>query len=325
MPTHLPTLSYQPKLEKEVTISLSQLRQQLVHLGYHEIITYSFVDPKLQTLFHPNEEVCQLSNPISSDMAVMRTSLWPSLLNALRYNQNRQQNRVRLFETGKVYRFQPDLQQVNKLGGVISELAVPEQWAIAKRKLDFYDLKGELEHLFMSSCGIDHIRFVAAVHESLHPGQSAKIEFNQQTLGWIGALHPRIQKELDLIGPIFIFELDLEPLKTSLQPIFKPFSKFPANRRDIAVVVDQALSVDEILHEIKNHASKNLIHINVFDVYEGKQLGENKKSIAIALLLQDMTQTLQDEDIQKEIEHIILMIKSKFNAELRYNNGRVSK
>jgi phenylalanyl-tRNA synthetase beta chain len=222
----------------------------MVDLGYQEAVTYSFVDPAWERLFSPDGNPLTLANPISSELAVMRSSLWPGLVKALKYNLNRQQDRVRLFETGLRFVNQGnELKQEMVLSAVACGPAVPLQWGESGRQVDFFDLKGDLENILALSGGEGVLRPTA--HRALHPGQSAEVSVNGVVCGWIGALHPELLARLDLDRAVYAMELDLETITCGFVPKFTEQSRFPAIRRDLAIVVDAACPADTILASIR--------------------------------------------------------------------------
>lgn len=316
IPFHLPRLNTLP-IENQRKIYSDSIRQNLASLGYFEVITYSFINPEIHKQVHPDTPAQILKNPISQELSVMRTSLWPGLIQTALYNQNRQQNDLKLFEVGKVFWGEDENSQISMLGGIAIDSAYPEQWGIKKRALDFYDIKGDLESLFAIYGILPAITFESAMHPALHPGQSARILYEGRPMGWLGILHPSLLKSLDLIGPVALFEIEKNVFsKPPLSP-FKHFSKFPRNRRDLAIVIDEEITSKAVIDVIKHVTSENLIDVLVFDVYRSPQVGKNKKSIAISLTLQSMSGTLQDETIQKEIETVVSALQNQFNAELR--------
>lgn len=305
-------LSMHPRSEKKLPIIL--LRRVLCDLGYNEVITYSFVDHKLQQLLDPATQPKPIVNPITAEMTVMRTQLWPGLIQTFLYNQNRQQTRVRLFETG--LRFMRGSQQL-VLSGLVSGSVLPEQWGVPTRSVDFFDVKGDLENLFKLTGTADQFKFKPESHPALHPGQSAEIVRDGTSLGMMGALHPSVMQALDLKQPVFVFELLLEPLETARQPRFSEVSKFPEIRRDLAILVDRAIPAEAIRDTIIAESGKLLQNINVFDVYQGKGISAERKSIALALILQHPSRTLVDEEVAELMERIMKRLKEKFAAELR--------
>ncbi len=309
--------------QPEARQSLVGLKRRLVCRGYHEAITYSFVDPAMQSLLDPDVEPVALANPISSEMSVMRTSLWPGLLQALKYNLNRQQARVRLFESGQCFRpagdrqqdsLQAGLSQQPMFGAVVCGEVFPGQWGQAGRKVDFFDLKADLESLLPEGVAM---RFEAATHPALHPGQCARIQHDGQTVGWLGALHPSLQKTLGLEQAVYLFEIELAALETRALPAFTPLSRFPETRRDIAVIVDESVSAGEMLAAIRENASKLLVESEIFDIYDGQGVEKGAKSVAFGLILQEFSRTLTDEEIDAEIENIVSVLKQRFAATLR--------
>ncbi|MBC9130331.1 phenylalanine--tRNA ligase subunit beta [Frischella sp. Ac13] len=305
----------------EKNISLNKFKQLLVNQGYQEAVTYSFVDPKIQSLIHPNQMALALPNPISSEMSVMRLSLWTGLLNAVIYNQNRQQQRVRLFETG--LQFVPDvnsefgISQQTLLAGVITGNLYDEHWAMKKRTVDFFDLKGNVESLLALSGLTDQVQFKKSQHPALHPGQSATIYVNDEQVGYLGAIHPEIEKKLGLNSKTLVFEFILDKINKKTVPIAKDVSKYPANRRDIAIIVDSDVCAADVLSVCKNIGGEQLINVNLFDVYQGENIKEGQKSLAISMILQDKARTLEDEDITHIVSNCIVALQDRFKALLR--------
>ncbi|MGI2037575.1 phenylalanine--tRNA ligase subunit beta [Shewanella frigidimarina] len=306
---------------KEADISLKRVRSIFVARGFQEAVTYSFVDPKMQNIVHPGEEAMVLPNPISVEMSAMRLSMFTGLLTAVGYNQSRQQNRVRLFETG--LRFVPDAQadsgvrQQAMLGAVISGAQNEEHWSMESKTVDFFDLKGDLEAIIGLTVASTEFSFRGATHPALHPGQCAEILRNNRVIGYIGAIHPSLEKPFGLNGKTIVFELELDALLHARLPLAQAVSKFPANRRDIAVVVDETVSATDVMNLIRKVGENQLVGLNLFDVYQGKGVEPGKKSLAIALTLQDTTRTLEDKDITETMESVVSALKTEFNASLR--------
>lgn len=292
------------------------LADRLISLGYQEAITYSFVDQKLQKMITPDEESIALANPLSADLAVMRTSLWPGLLKAVSYNQNRQQARVKFFETGlKFEKKDNDIVQTRMISGVAAGNASPESWNSPARKLDFYDVKADLESLL---CAIDsNISFEKAEHAALHPGQTAKIVKNSNVIGYLGAIHPKLQKYMDLNGPVYMFELCLNEAVQGSIPRFTEVSKYPEVRRDLAIVIDQQIPFESVRSEVIAHAGEDLVNVALFDVYAGENLGEGLKSLGLALIWQRTDRTLNDAEINEAFESIVSALNKKFGANIR--------
>ncbi|MDD8058136.1 MULTISPECIES: phenylalanine--tRNA ligase subunit beta [Shewanella] len=306
---------------KEADISLKRVRSMFVARGFQEAVTYSFVDPKMQNLVHPGQEAMVLPNPISIEMSAMRLSMFTGLLTAVGYNQSRQQSRVRLFETG--LRFVPDAQadsgvrQQAMLGAVISGVQNEEHWSMESKTVDFFDLKGDLEAILGLTVAASEFSFKGATHPALHPGQCAEILRNNRVIGYIGAIHPSLEKPFGLNGKTIVFELELDALLQARLPLAQAVSKFPANRRDIALVVDETVSATDVMNLIRKVGENQLVGLNLFDVYQGKGVEPGKKSLAIALTLQDTTRTLEEKDITETMDSVISALKTEFNASLR--------
>ncbi|HCN00162.1 MAG TPA: phenylalanine--tRNA ligase subunit beta, partial [Pantoea ananatis] len=306
---------------REANLSLKRAKMLLVDKGYQEAITYSFVDPKVQQLLHPGEEALLLPSPISSDMSTMRLSLWTGLLSAVVYNQNRQQSRVRLFESG--LRFVPDTQadlgirQDLMLAGVLSGNRYEEHWDLARQTVDFYDLKGDLESLLDLTGKLNAISFRAEANPALHPGQSAAIYLQDERIGFIGVVHPELERKLDLNGRTLVFELLWNKVADRVLPDAQEVSRFPANRRDIAVVVAENVPAADIIAECKKVGVNQVVGVNLFDVYRGKGVSEGYKSLAISLILQDTSRTLEEEEIAATVAKCVAALKERFQATLR--------
>ncbi|WP_337261912.1 MULTISPECIES: phenylalanine--tRNA ligase subunit beta [unclassified Serratia (in: enterobacteria)] len=306
---------------RESDLALKRVKTMLVDHGFQEAITYSFVDPKVQALLHPGEEALILPSPISVEMSAMRLSLWTGLLSAVVYNQNRQQGRVRLFESG--LRFVPDtaanlgIRQDVMLAGVIAGHTHEEHWDLARKPVDFYDLKGDLESVLELTGRLSEIQFKAEAHSALHPGQSAAIYLHGERVGFIGVVHPELERKLDLNGRTVVFELEWNKVATRAVPQAREISRFPANRRDIAVVVAENVAAEDILAECKKVGANQVVGVNLFDVYRGKGVAEGYKSLAISLVLQDTARTLEEEEIAATVARCVEALKQRFQASLR--------
>ena len=320
IPNISPVADLKMSKHQEQKIKLNQLKSSLIEQDYQEAITYSFVDPKMQSALYPDIEGLTLPHPISSEMSTMRVSLWTGLLQAVSYNQKRQQGRVRLFETG--LRFIPNVnektgvQQELVISGVVSGSVAEESWDNPAKAVDFFDVKSDVENL-LNSAGVINYRFDKTEHNALHPGQSAAIYVGNILLGYLGTLHPQFEKMLGLNGRTFVFELEISALGLKKLPKFEEISKFPTNRRDIAIVVDDDKVVGDILSCIEKFSANQLVGLNLFDVYTGKGIAEGKKSLAISLILQDKNKTLEENDIQTTVDDILTVLSDKFDASLR--------
>jgi len=251
-------------------------------------------------------------------MAVMRSSLWCGLIQALIYNQNRQQNRLRFFESGVKFTLQDnEITQEKVIAGVITGTASPAQWGLESREADFYDLKGDVEALLSLTGSADSFRFETATHPALHPGQSAQVSRNGETAGWIGALHPQVQRALELKQRVLVFELRLAVLEQGRLARFGELSKFPFIRRDLAVVVEQKISAAAVRECIASACPALLQDIELFDVYKGKGIDSGKKSLALGLTLQDASRTLTDQDVNAIMDGIVKKLRDELGANLR--------
>ena len=297
IPNVSPKATLAMREQKEAVLPVSKLRNVLVNRGYQEAITYSFVDPKVQAQLHPGQATMTLPHPISSEMSEMRVSLWTGLLQSVIYNQNRQQGRVRLFETG--LRFIPDesvengVRQDNMIAGILSGQRSEEHWDIEKAATDFYDIKSDVEALLGLTSNESAFVFSKAEVDALHPGQTAAIHHNGVLVGHVGALHPELERKLGLNGRTLVFELLLTEICTQNIPQARDISRFPANRRDIAVVVEDQVSANNVLQLIEKVGGNYLVDLNLFDVYRGNGIESGFKSLAIAMTLQDNNKTLK--------------------------------
>ncbi|SPW28207.1 Phenylalanine--tRNA ligase beta subunit [Edwardsiella tarda] len=270
---------------------------------------------------HPQQPALILPSPISVDMSAMRLSLWSGLLGAVVYNQNRQQTRVRLFETG--LRFVPDeranlgIRQDMMLAGVIAGPRNEEHWGMERQAVDFYDLKGDLEAVLELTGKLDEVQFRAEAHDALHPGQSAALYLQGERIGFIGVVHPELERKLDLNGRTVVFEVRWDALADRRIPQAREISRYPANRRDIAVVVAENVPAEEVLAECKKVGANQVVGVNLFDVYCGKGVAEGYKSLAISLVLQDTTRTLEEEEIAATVAKCVEALKQRFQASLR--------
>ncbi|MCX2533706.1 phenylalanine--tRNA ligase subunit beta [Plesiomonas shigelloides] len=306
---------------REANLPLKRVKAALVDKGYQEAITYSFVDPKVQALLHPGEEAMILPNPISVDMSAMRLSLWSGLIGAAVYNQNRQQPRVRIFESG--LRFVPDaaaengVRQEVMLAGLLTGNRSNEHWGQESKTVDFFDMKGDLEAVLELTGRLDDVKFEACSNPALHPGQSAALVLDGEQIGFIGALHPELERKLDLNGRTMLFEVLWDKISQRTITSAQSISRFPANRRDIAIVVDESVSAQNIIDECRKVGGNQLVGVNLFDVYRGKGVNDGCKSLAISLTLQDTSRTLEEEEIANAVSGIVEALKVRFQASLR--------
>ncbi|WP_332398229.1 phenylalanine--tRNA ligase subunit beta [Vibrio metschnikovii] len=321
IPNQAPQAALNMNAHKEARLPLKRVRDLLVDRGYHEAITYSFVEPEQQKLVVPNIEPLILPNPISADMSAMRLSLIQGLLNTVVHNQKRQQPRVRLFEQG--LRFIPDqaaengMRQEPMLAGVIAGTRGDEHWNMETASVDFFDLKGDVEAILDLTANGRAYQFTATQHPALHPGQAAAIMLDGKKIGVIGTVHPELERKFGLNGRTIVFEIEWSAINTKVIPEAVALSKFPANRRDIALVVDQNVASGDIVATCQSAGGSLLRDAKLFDVYVGKGVEEGKKSLAIALILQSAERTLEDADITAAVNNIVQAVAEQYSATLR--------
>jgi phenylalanyl-tRNA synthetase beta chain len=302
----------------EMAFDPNRARRLLLDRGYFEAVTYSFVSPELQALVAPDQRPLALANPLSAEMSVMRTSLWPGLLQAMRQNLARQQSRVRLFELGLRFRTDGDrLHQEPMLAGAIVGPVLPEQWGERSRDADFFDLKADAEALLAVAGCAGEVRFVADTLGALHPGQSARLERGGETLGWVGSIHPSLATRLDLPTSVQLFEVAMDALGGGPRPVFRPLSKFPSIRRDLAIVVDEAIPFVTVEQVARNAAGELLRELVLFDVYVGDKVDSGRKSMALGLILQATSQTLTEDDVAAVVDRVLAGLRAEVGAELR--------
>ncbi|MBF8792433.1 phenylalanine--tRNA ligase subunit beta [Pseudomonas sp. NY15372] len=318
LPVRYPQARLAPQARPEARGELPTLRRLLVARGYQEAITYSFIDPKLFELFTPGVEPLLLANPISSDMAAMRASLWPGLVKALQHNLNRQQDRVRLFESGLRFVGQlGDLKQQPMIAGVATGSRLPEGWANGRDSIDFFDVKADVEALLGYSGALGDFTFVAGNHPALHPGQTARIERDGKEVGYLGAIHPELAKTLGLERPVFVFELVLGDVVEGRLPKFSELSKFPEVRRDLALIAGRDVASSSVLEVIRDNAGEWLTDLRLFDVYQGKGIDPDRKSLAVGLTWQHPSRTLNDDEVNTTLQNILTSLEQRLNTTLR--------
>ena len=302
----------------EAAFDLDRAKALLVARDYQEAVTYTFVHPDIQALLDPEQPPIPLANPISAEMSVMRTTTWAGLLGALAHNQARQQERVRLFESGlKFVQQGTDIKQETVIAGLIFGPAGAEQWGVPARTVDFFDLKADVEAVLSISRTAEPLEFRPARHPALHPGQAAEVVRGRRVVGRLGLLHPEAENRLDLAGPVYLFELELSGLGEGSLPVFAPLSKFPSIRRDLAIVVDRDLPFARVRDCVRRAAPAIVQEIRLFDVYTGERIDSGLKSLAFGLILQDSSDTLTDQRVDEAMSGILRALASEFNARLR--------
>ncbi|MBW2939671.1 phenylalanine--tRNA ligase subunit beta [Zhongshania aquimaris] len=295
---------------------LPLVRQQLVARGYQEAITYSFIDPDMHAALSEGEVGVELLNPISADMSIMRTSLLPGLLKTAMHNAKRQQSRIRLFESGlRFIKCADGMKQIPTVAALLTGRREPESWSENGELVDFFDLKADLESLLSVSPGA--ISFSAAKYTSLHPGQTADVYCNDKRIGRIGALHPSLQARWDFVNPVYLFEIDLQPILERSVPVFSELSRYPEVRRDLALIVDRQLAASEVLSAVRKSAGENLSDLKLFDIYQGKGIDPERKSLALGLTFRHSSRTLNEEEVGQSVDAVVQTLKEAFGASLR--------
>lgn len=324
----------------EAHVSPVDIKKRLATQGFQEVVTYSFVEANQQSTIRPDLSALPLANPISSELGVMRTTLIGGLINTLRKNLNRQIATMRIFETGlrflpnndklrldelddyilashgNVEQIDSSIHQQDMIAGLISGRESMENWNSGDQPVSFFSIKSVLENLFAQANG-QQVRFGATDLELLHPGQRASIVVGNQKIGYVGALSPLVTDKLDMDVPIMVFECSLAGLSAARVPKASALSRFPQVRRDIALLVDESVAYQDLLDVVHKSASDALIDVKVFDVYQGKTLEEGKKSIALGLILQEFSRTLEDTEVEQMINRIVTALKAAHGAVLR--------
>ncbi|WP_153075164.1 phenylalanine--tRNA ligase subunit beta [Paraburkholderia bonniea] len=332
IPARPPVASSEMRATNETQRSIHTLRHAFAARDYAETVNFSFVDAEWEQDFAGNANPVRLLNPIASQLAVMRTTLFGSLISVLRHNLNRRAERIRLFEVGRVFLPDPALKgsemtvegfaQPKRFGALAYGPVLDEQWGAAARAVDFFDVKGDLEALLAPAVA----RYVKAEHPALHPGRSARIELDGRHVGWIGELHPRWMQKYDLPHAPVLFEIESEALIQRVLPSPSEVSKFPPVRRDIAVVVEQKIEAQALLDEMQNALSepacKSVQRIAIFDEFRPKSstsggLAAHEKSLAFRITLQDTGGTLQDQTVDLAIQALVNRLARMYGARLR--------
>ena len=313
----LPQLSLSPVYKKIELNSQSHLSDLLSAKGFNEIISYSFISRDDHDLFGEGVAALEVKNPISQNMSVMRTNLVSGLVSTFLHNLNHGQDSQRLFEIGNTFSLKNTKEVVEKniLAGLMNGKVNEDNWKEKAKDISFYDLKGVVQDLvreFKGPCVFENCKI-----DFLHPGMSSLIKINNKIIGFMGSLQPTYLDRLGLNEDIYIFSLDLEGLQKNVSSSYKEFSKFPSSSRDLSFIVNKSISSSSIENVIKSAAGKFFKDIEIFDVYEGKGIEEEKKSIAISVSWQSTKQTLKDYDIDSAVERIVNSMKKELGGELR--------
>ncbi|WP_168866964.1 phenylalanine--tRNA ligase subunit beta [Enterobacteriaceae endosymbiont of Plateumaris sericea] len=302
--------------------NIQKIKNFLINKKYNEVINYSFINPKIQSLIFPKEKFIKLSNPISIEMSVMRTSLLCGLINNIIYNYNRQQKSLRFFENGLCFKIDKNIEfgisQKLMLGGIIHGKLNEEHWSLSNQNVDFYDLKGDIECIFNFLGKKDRIEFRSISNINIfHPHQGSSIYLDNIFIGYIGVIHPYIQSCLGINEHTILFELECERILNPTEIKIKQISNLPLNRRDISFIIKDNIPFIKIIEECKNPEIEQIIDINLFDVYKGINIPKGYKSFTISFIIQDSTHTLHDNEINNIIQLCINRLKIKFQIILR--------
>jgi phenylalanyl-tRNA synthetase beta chain len=309
--------------QREAARPLMRVKEAIAARDYQEVVNFSFVEAEWERDFCGNDAPVRLLNPISSQLSVMRSGLAGSLAANVRYNINRKQERVRVFELGRVFRADASVSdgpltvagiaQPLKLAAIAYGPAYPEQWGLAQRKVDFYDVKGDIESLLAPA----NIRFERTTHPALHPGRAAQVLLDEKAIGWLGELHPRWQQKYELPQAPVLFELDLDALLAVTMPAYSEVSKFPPVVRDLALVVDESVPVEALLEAMQSARPAVVQELRLFDLYRGKGVAAGKKSLAFRVVMQDTSKTLTDVETEAAMAQLLQLAAETVGAELR--------
>jgi phenylalanyl-tRNA synthetase beta chain len=292
--------------------------ETLAARGYREAISFGFVDPQLQSRLFPDVSPIELANPIASDLAVMRCSLWPGLIAAARTNLSRQQDRVRLFEMATRFRAGDAGHEEQKVLALVALGArFPEQWGVARTPVDFFDVKADLMALLALGGRAQDFSFEPASLSCLHPGRSARIVLDGVEVGWIGELHPEQVQALDLTYAPILVEIDQAVATTLTRPQFHELSRFPQIRRDISFTVPEHVGFGHIRERVSVAASSLIKELRLFDLYQGAGVESGRKSIALGLILQDLNRTLTDDDADRIVGAVVTELRTSLDARIR--------
>ncbi len=293
-----------------------RFKTQLAASGFQELITYSFVDPALQNLLDPDTKPARLANPMSSEQSVLRTNLLPGLVEALRFNQNRQRRRMQAFELGYCFKPGTVAEQELRLGGLMWGDRNPQNWHEKPAAMDFFDLKGAVERL-LEWAGGGPVSFAASDAKQLHPGQQATVQVGGEEIGRLGRLHPAMEQRLELGFGVCVFELAAQAALAHQAPKFREIPKTPSASRDLCVLVDESITAEQIRTTLMRALAPKLAGFSLFDVYRGKDIEPNKKSVAVGLTFQDASYTLTEVAISHCMDNALLALQAELGAQLR--------
>ncbi|ARC54704.1 hypothetical protein AOQ88_00260 [Candidatus Riesia sp. GBBU] len=302
-------------------ISLNRVKHFLVDQNYNEVITYSFVNPKIQSILFPERKYILLSNPLSVKMSSMRVSLIPGLLKTLIYNKNQNKNHIRLFESGMIFSIKKIenfiIKQEFMLSGIIADFGYKSLWYKEKEN-NFFTIKGDVESILELVGNHNCINFKTKnIENVLHPFQGTELYLKNKKIGFFGLINPNILEKLKLKINIFVFELNWKILSNKQTfPKFTSFANLPVIRRDISIIISKEISAETILKEIQKTQNKEILEVEIFDIFYGKKIGRKKKCLSIRFFIQDKRKTLNEKEITLIISKYIKLLKSKFNASI---------
>lgn len=318
LPSRAPGGRLRAFAESERKTPLQQIGRDLQARGFREIISWSFVPGDSLEQLGMGDGAQPLANPLSQEMAVLRTSLLPGLISTASSNLRHQLRRLKLYETGHVFEAGSAFVESRRLGLALAGDAAPESWHATRRAVDFFDLKGEVEQIFgLAGHSPEALKFLPVQHAWLHPGQAARIELDGTTVGWLGQLHPAQARHWELDLPLYVAEIDLEPLQTRTLPEYKGLSKYPSVRRDLALSVPESVSAADLLAAVRSAGGPLLSECRIFDIYSGKGIESGFKGIAIGLILRDVSRTLTDTDADRVMEGVIESLRKDCGVSLR--------
>jgi phenylalanyl-tRNA synthetase beta chain len=310
-----------PQIAGEATesrVTNDRLLTAMADRGYREVITYSFVDPTLQQQLFPDTPALRLANPLSAELRDMRVSLWTGLVQACRENLRRQQSRVRLFEIAKKFRLDgAEVREIETLAGIATGTRWPEQWGSARVAVDFFDVKSDVTGVLALTGDAASVRFEADSLACLRPGRAARIYRGASAVGWLGEIHPQVGKAVNLPTTAFLFELEIEQAFNCKPLKFNGISRYPSVRRDLAIVVDEKVTLAVLRENVSVSASGLLSELVVFDVYRGPGIETGRKSIALGLILQDSSRTLTDDDADAVVTAVVARLRDVLSATIR--------
>ena len=299
----------------EEIVSTNLIKTQLTTIGYQEAINYSFVSAKQLDSYNLSDNSIPLKNPLTEEFAVMRTSLLPGMMETVKYNLRRQNESVKLFETGYVFSKDENINQEDKLIAICTGKRHAEHWGLGKEAIDYFDCKGDLEVL-LDNCKIDY-SFAQSKLDFLHPGRQASVVLGTETIGWIGQIHPEICRRIGVKKEVYAYELYIKTIKETVLPVFKDVSKYPSVRRDLALIVNDGVLSQQICEIASSELGNSLVETLIFDEYQGENIGTGKRSLAIGLILQQQNATFEDKEVDKLITKMVSSLKENLNVEIR--------